>query len=69
LDFGVPIDGRGPRGETALHVACRARHLQVIALLLERGADPLAIDDEGRTALDIARAANNEDAVSLLTGT
>jgi ankyrin repeat protein/GNAT superfamily N-acetyltransferase len=40
LDFGVPVDARGPMGETALEAARESGHDAVAALLLERGADP-----------------------------
>lgn len=55
-------------GKEARYVACRTRHLEVIALLLERGGDPSVKDDAGRTPLDIAHAAKNEDAINLLVG-
>jgi ankyrin repeat protein/GNAT superfamily N-acetyltransferase len=40
LDLGVPVDARGPAGETALVAARECGHADVVALLLERGADP-----------------------------
>jgi ankyrin repeat protein/GNAT superfamily N-acetyltransferase len=40
LDLGVPVDARGPMGETALEAAREAGHDAIAALLLERGADP-----------------------------
>jgi ankyrin repeat protein/GNAT superfamily N-acetyltransferase len=40
LDLGVPVDARGPAGETALLAAREYGHADVVALLLERGADP-----------------------------
>ncbi|MEU7979381.1 ankyrin repeat domain-containing protein [Micromonospora sp. NPDC049081] len=42
-------------------------HVDVTALLLARGADPNAVDREGRTPLDYARANGHWLAVELLT--
>jgi len=40
LDIGVPVDARGPMGETALEAARACGEDAVAALLVERGADP-----------------------------
>ena len=40
LDLGVPVDARGPNGLTALQEATRRDETELVALLLERGADP-----------------------------
>ena len=40
LDLGVPVDARGPNGLTALQEATRCDETELVALLLERGADP-----------------------------
>jgi ankyrin repeat protein/GNAT superfamily N-acetyltransferase len=40
LDLGVPVDARGPGGLTALQEATACGHEELVALLLERGADP-----------------------------
>jgi ankyrin repeat protein/GNAT superfamily N-acetyltransferase len=40
LDLGVPVDARGPAGLTALQEATRCEDADLVALLLERGADP-----------------------------
>jgi ankyrin repeat protein len=40
LDLGVPVDARGPTGETALEAARACGHDATAALLVERGADP-----------------------------
>jgi ankyrin repeat protein/GNAT superfamily N-acetyltransferase len=40
LDLGVPVDARGPGGLTALQEATRSQDPELVALLLERGADP-----------------------------
>jgi ankyrin repeat protein/GNAT superfamily N-acetyltransferase len=40
LDLGLPIDARGPSGLTALQEATACDDAELIARLLERGADP-----------------------------
>ena len=40
LDLGVPVDARGPGGLTALQEATTGDDADLVALLLERGADP-----------------------------
>ena len=40
LDVGVPVDARGPGGLTALQEAAACDDADLVALLLERGADP-----------------------------
>eukprot|EP01063_Lacrimia_lanifica_P023348 TRINITY_DN30859_c0_g1_i1.p2 TRINITY_DN30859_c0_g1~~TRINITY_DN30859_c0_g1_i1.p2 ORF type:complete len:235 (+),score=74.85 TRINITY_DN30859_c0_g1_i1:57-761(+) len=47
-----------PKG---LLVAVEHRHLEVVQLLLQKGADVAARDEQGQTALHIAAAAGNED--------
>src|SRR5687768_2456126 len=51
LDYGVPVDAGGESGVTFLMTAAQHGRLQVVRLLLARGADPNARDHEGRTAL------------------
>jgi ankyrin repeat protein/GNAT superfamily N-acetyltransferase len=54
LDLGVPVDARGPMGETPLVAARECGHDEVAAVLLDRGADPRKRapeeGDRGRTA-------------------
>eukprot|EP00659_Diplonema_papillatum_P007222 gene7222-11117_t len=45
-----------PAGDTPLHSAVAARQVDVIRLLLERSADTLSKDSEGRTVLHLAVA-------------
>jgi outer membrane protein assembly factor BamB len=44
LDEGTPVDARTRYGATALSFACDKGQLEVVTLLLERGADPNAKD-------------------------
>src|SRR5262249_26101815 len=51
LDYGACIDDRGRSGLTALHYAVRGGKLPLIELLLERGAQANALDENGLTPL------------------
>jgi acyl-CoA-binding protein len=44
---GAPLDARDADGLTALHMAAVCEHIEVLALLLEAGADPAIVDDDG----------------------
>lgn len=47
LDAGATVDARLPDGRTPLHDASDDRNASVVRLLLERGADPAAVDNSG----------------------
>src|SRR5437899_507242 len=47
LDYGASLDDRGRYGLTALHYAVRGGKLPLIKLLLERGAQANALDEDG----------------------
>jgi len=64
LDFGVPINCRGPLGQTPLHTCCD--NAPVLRLLLERGADITAKTNDGSTALEWAVFADRVESVKLL---
>jgi ankyrin repeat protein/truncated hemoglobin YjbI len=51
LDYGASLEDRGRYGLTALHYAVRGGKLPLIKLLLERGAQANALDDDGLTPL------------------
>jgi ankyrin repeat protein len=54
LDGGVDPNDTGGRSEPPLLDAVRLRHESVARLLVERGADPLARNKDGRTAVEVA---------------
>jgi RNA polymerase sigma factor (sigma-70 family) len=62
--------GKGwPRaGWSPLHYAAAYGFLEIVALLLERGASMDARDDSGASPLDVAREAGQEEAAGLLLG-
>jgi ankyrin repeat protein len=49
-DRGAAVDPRDQFGDTPLMVACAKGHDATAVLLVARGADPKARDQEGRTA-------------------
>src|SRR5438046_5233426 len=51
LEYGASLDDRGRYGLTALHYAVRGGKLPLIQLLLQRGAQADALDDDGLTPL------------------
>lgn len=65
LDHGADVNARGMVGTPPVMFAIRERRQDVVALLLERGADP-EIGVPGRTALDEARTSGDPAIVQLL---
>lgn len=55
-------------GRTALHLACQSRQasVEMISALLGLGADPSALNRDGKTAVDLAAAAGRWQIVRLL---
>lgn len=67
LNAGVNVDTRGGvRNETPLHRAARQGMTDCISYLLEQGADIMARDASGESAIQIAEAAGKKDAVKVL---
>jgi ankyrin repeat protein/truncated hemoglobin YjbI len=67
LNYGARLDDRGRSGLAALHYAVRGGKLPLIALLLDRGAAPDLLDDEGLTPLlHLARTRARFDPVPVL---
>ena len=65
LAAGANVNEAGPDGVTAVMLALVKRHEAVATTLLERGADP-TLDDAGYTALHVAAATGQIDAVRSL---
>lgn len=63
---GAAVDTAADNGYTPLHWAALGRHLNVVRLLLEYGADAEAEDNKGRTLLDIAISKTDDEMAALL---
>ena len=60
------LDVKNKEGLTSLHIASKAGHLGVVAVLLEAGADINARDVDGNTALSLASGEGHVDVVRKL---
>ena len=47
------IDLKDDCGKTALHLACESRRVECVVAMLDAGADPHLLDDEGKNAFDL----------------
>ncbi len=68
IDRGSDVNAKSFRGVTPLMAAASIGRVEVIDLLLARGADPQLVDSESRTALDWATSRSHEAAVERLSG-
>ncbi|KAJ5615350.1 hypothetical protein N7537_000464 [Penicillium hordei] len=68
LQAGANVHVRSPTGKTALHYACDYHKADVVKMLLEAGADPMAEDDSGATPLH-TEGQRDEELLPVLLGT
>jgi ankyrin repeat protein len=61
LDRGADIEACQAGGVRALHAAAHRDDAAMVRLLLERGADPHASTDDGRTPRDLAGSTQVSD--------
>lgn len=66
IEKGARVDETSEAGVTPLMVAAGHNNAPMIGLLLGKGANPAIKNHVGKTALDIAREARNEVAISAL---
>ncbi|MEO1614388.1 MAG: ankyrin repeat domain-containing protein [Planctomycetota bacterium] len=67
LDAGAEINAvGGAENYTPLMMASAENQLEVVKLLLARGADQTMVDDDGENALDFARQKGNREVVAYL---
>lgn len=66
-DVAAAVSSKFDDGYTALMTAAEAGHSEVVALLLDKGADPLAKNSYGQTALHLAAQNGRCDASKALT--
>lgn len=60
LQLGARVNVRDRKGQTPLHHAAAYRTVEVVAALLEAGAEADIPDDEGKTARDVASGPDQE---------
>ncbi|KAH9898118.1 ankyrin [Cubamyces lactineus] len=68
-DAEVDVNARDENGYTPLHLAADRGHVEVVKVLLSRGADPAIKDEDEYTAKELAEIAGHDDIVDLLSGT
>jgi ankyrin repeat protein len=61
---GADVNKRCEHGRTALHMAAGWGHADVARLLLENGADPTIVDDEGLAPPGVARHGYSSNSVT-----
>lgn len=66
IDRGDDLDSRDNRGSTPLMLAAARNKARICRLLIDAGADMLALDPSGRDALAIAKAAGALDSASTI---
>jgi ankyrin repeat protein len=66
LDVGVPVNLTNSSGDTLLILAAYHVHADVVAALLERGADHARVNDKGQTALAAAVFRQDREIVTAL---
>lgn len=67
LDASAYIDAESPNKTTPLMMAARGGHILTVKLLLDEGADATLKNDQGLSAIDLARQFNHVDIVEGLT--
>ena len=66
LEHGAPVNARQAMGWTPLHAAAQNGDKTMTELLLSHGADPRMTNDEGVSAIDLAKKGGHADLLSLL---
>lgn len=54
IDFGANLEERTSNGETALYHAVGRSETAAVKFLMQKGADPVALDSNGKTPIDVA---------------
>jgi len=65
---GIDVNGRGLKQRTPLMAAAAFDQAEVAKVLLAQGADPAARDEDGETALSVAKDRGSDKVAALLVG-
>jgi uncharacterized protein len=65
IDAGADVNKPCEHGRTALHMAAAWGHADVVQMLLENGADPTIVDEEGMAPPNVARLGYSSNNVSV----
>ncbi len=66
INYGISANARGLKQRTALMAAAAFNRLETVKILLAKGANPDARDEDGNTASDVANDRGNNEIVALL---
>lgn len=66
IDFGISANARGLKQRTALMAAAAFDKADTVKILLEKGANPDARDEDGNTAYDVANDRGSDETLALL---
>lgn len=66
IEKGIDVNARGVKNRTPLMAAAAFNKIGLVRLLLDKGADAKATDDDGTTALQVASNKSNQEIISLL---
>ena len=66
MEVGLPVNLTNSAGDTLLILAAYHRHPDLVAALLNRGADHSRVNDRGQTALAAAVFRQSEESVRAL---
>lgn len=67
VEAGADVNARQQDGFVPIHACAQNGDADAVRALLDAGADPALPADDGRTALDFARAAGHESVVEILS--
>ncbi|KZT05862.1 ankyrin [Laetiporus sulphureus 93-53] len=62
----IDVNAADENGYTSLHLACDRGHVEIVRLLLSRGADPSIKDADDLPAVELAEISGHQDIVDIL---
>ncbi len=65
-EIGFPLDYQDEKGRTALHYAAAARNEEVVSFLIESGANPALVDQDGKNYQKFSKDSLENEALNTL---